>query len=234
MNDEASVDRALLIALRDVGKTFVSGDAAIKILEHVDLDIHRGESIAVTGKSGSGKSTLLHIIGALDRPTEGSVLFQGMNMADSTDKQLSRFRNLNIGFIFQSHLLLDDFNALENVCMPALIDGKPKSHVLGRAKELLERVGLAERLGHSPLKLSGGERQRVAICRALMNDPPIIIDDEPTGSLDEESGAQVADMLFTMVQQEHKALLLVSHDRQTAARCASLYVLHNRNLERVR
>ena len=220
-----------VISLRAVGKTFISGETPIHILEDIDFDIQSGQSIAVTGKSGSGKSTLLNIVGTLDRPTTGSVYFQGQDTSTLTDRELSQFRNTNIGFIFQSHLLLDDFNALENVCIPALIKGMRAQQARRRAVELLVRVGLEDRLSHSPLKLSGGERQRIAICRALMNNPPIIIADEPTGSLDEESSQQVADILFELVEEEHKAMLLVTHDRQTAQRCASMYLLQNRSLQ---
>ena len=230
MNDNRQ-ESSELLSLHKIGKTFKNGDRSICILDGIDLSIAVGESVAVTGKSGSGKSTLLNIAGTLDRPTTGTVMFKGENLSIADDVRLSLFRNIHIGFIFQSHLLLDDFTALENVCVPAMIAGLTMNKAKPRATMLLERVGLADRLGQSPLKLSGGERQRVAICRALMNNPDLLIADEPTGSLDEQASAQVADILFSLVQEEQKALLLVTHDRQTAKGCSAAYLLHNRILE---
>lgn len=223
-----------LIRLEDLGKYYLSAGKQLQILEQLQLTVLRGQSVAITGKSGSGKSTLLNIIGTLDRPTSGTFYFEGIDTATYDDQALSFFRNQKIGFVFQSHHLLEDFTALENVAIPALIAKVPKRKAMQRATLLLERVGLSERLKHVPSRLSGGERQRIAICRALMNDPPLLIADEPTGSLDEQSAAEVADLLFALVAEEEKTLLLVSHDRQTASRCAHTYLLsqgHLRSLE---
>lgn len=222
--------REELIRLENLGKYYQSAGETLQILEHLDLTILRGESLAITGKSGSGKSTLLNIIGTLDRPTSGSFFFEGVDTANYDDRDLSYFRNQKIGFIFQAHHLLEDFNALENIAIPALIAKMPKRKALERSAHLLERVGLSERAKHTPSRLSGGERQRIAICRALMNDPPLLIADEPTGSLDEQTAAEIADLLFALVAEEEKTLLLVSHDRQTASRCAQTYLLSHGRL----
>ncbi|MDD3941451.1 MAG: ATP-binding cassette domain-containing protein, partial [Sphaerochaetaceae bacterium] len=154
-----------LLQFRTVTKRFISGDSSLIILEGIDFGLEEGSSVAITGKSGCGKSTFLNIAGALDRPSEGSVLFKGKDLGGMGDRELSRFRNRHVGFVFQSHILLEDFSALENVCVPAMIRGAMRKEVTARATELLDRVGLAQRLHHKPGKLSGGERQRVAICR---------------------------------------------------------------------
>lgn len=222
-----------LLQFTSVSKAYKSGDSRLLILENLSLSIPRGVSIAVTGKSGSGKSTLLNIAGGLDRPTSGSVSFQGSVLGSMSDRELSEFRNRHIGFVFQSHILLDDFSALENVTVPALIRGVRSGIAQKRAVELLQRVGLEERMHHRPQKLSGGERQRVAICRALINDPAIIIADEPTGSLDEESSTGIERLLLDLVQEEQKTLLLVTHDAQLARQCSTVYLLHNRMIQEI-
>jgi len=219
-----------LMQFKQVSKTYQSGDTRLLILEDLSFTISRGVSIAVTGKSGSGKSTLLNIAGGLDRPTTGSVTFLGDTLGAMNDRELSEFRNRHIGFVFQSHILLDDFSALENVYIPSLIGGSKRKVAEHRAVELLERVGLADRMHHRPQKLSGGERQRVAICRALINDPDLIIADEPTGSLDEESSTGIERLLLELVQEEQKTLLLVTHDTQLARQCSTVYLLHNRTM----
>ncbi len=214
-----------------MSKKFLSGDSELLILEHIDLVLEMGRSVAITGKSGSGKSTLLNLVGGLDSPTSGAVYLRNRKLSDMRDKELSEFRNKNIGFVFQSHILLDDFSALENVCVPALIGGQSARVASQRAKELLDRVGLADRMNHRPQKLSGGERQRVAICRALINKPELIIADEPTGSLDEESSGEIERLLLDLVREEEKTLLLVTHDQQLAKKCDVVYLLHNRVLQ---
>ena len=220
-----------LITVSDVSKVYASGDSQLCILEQINVSLYRGQSVAITGKSGSGKSTLLNLIGGLDRPSSGSVAFLGRDLNDMHDRQLSEFRNRSIGFVFQSHILLDDFSALENVCVPALIRGERYTQALKRGKQLLQRVGLEQRMTHAPQKLSGGERQRVAICRALMNNPDLIIADEPTGSLDEESSKEIEQLLFDLVREQQQTLLLVTHDMQLAKRCDTVYVLHARMLQ---
>lgn len=220
-----------LLEFQSVSKSFPSGDTDLLILEQVDFLLEEGTSVAITGKSGSGKSTFLNIAGALDRPSGGTVLFKGEVLGDLNDRGLSRFRNRHIGFVFQSHILLDDFSALENVCVPALIHGTPHAVAVERARSLLRRVGLEQRINHRPNKLSGGERQRVAICRALINAPDLIIADEPTGSLDEESSEGIESLLMELVREEGKTLLMVTHDTQLASRCSTVYLLHNRMLQ---
>jgi len=220
-----------LLHFRGVSKEYTSGEKRLLILDNIDLSIKRGMSVAITGKSGCGKSTMLNLAGGLDSPTLGSVMFLGKDLARMNDRELSDFRNRQVGFIFQSHVLLDDFSALENVCIPALIAGGTLRQVRSRAASLLERVGLLDRMTHHPQKLSGGERQRVAICRALMNNPSLVIADEPTGSLDEEASLQIENLLMDMVREQGKTLLMVTHDTQLAHTCASVYLLHNRNLE---
>lgn len=220
-----------VLRLTHVSKKFLSGDSELLILEHIDLVLEMGRSVAITGKSGSGKSTLLNLVGGLDSPTSGAVYLRNRKLSDMRDKELSEFRNKNIGFVFQSHILLDDFSALENVCVPALIGGQSARVASQRAKELLDRVGLADRMNHRPQKLSGGERQRVAICRALINKPELIIADEPTGSLDEESSGEIERLLLDLVREEEKTLLLVTHDQQLAKKCDVVYLLHNRVLQ---
>ncbi|MDD2297319.1 MAG: ABC transporter ATP-binding protein [Sphaerochaetaceae bacterium] len=220
-----------LLRFESVTKTYISGESRLVILEDLDLSVPSGTSVAITGKSGSGKSTLLNLAGGLDKPTAGSVLFLGRNVGKMHDKALSAFRNRHIGFVFQSHILLEDFNALENVCVPALIRGDGRQATIQRATQLLKRVGLADRLDHRPQKLSGGERQRVAICRALINQPDLIIADEPTGSLDEASASDIETLLLEMVKEEGRTLLLVTHNPLLAARCSSVYLLQNRQLQ---
>lgn len=221
----------VLLEFKQVTKSFVSGDRSLMILEEIDFFLEAGTSVAITGKSGSGKSTFLNLAGALDKPTSGSVWFRGRNLVNLGDRHISAFRNRHIGFIFQSHILLDDFSALENVCIPALIGGMRANEVVKRSTALLERVGLGDRLHHKPNKLSGGERQRVAICRALVNGPELVIADEPTGSLDEEASEGIESLLMDMVKEEGKTLLLVTHDAQLAKRSSIVYLLHNRALQ---
>lgn len=221
----------LLMKFTGVSKTYTSGESRLSILEDIDFSLSEGASVAITGKSGSGKSTFLNLAGGLDTPSTGDVSFLGKVLKNMSDKELSDFRNRHIGFVFQSHILLDDFSALENVCIPSLISGQSQRKAATRAKELLDRVGLADRMDHRPNKLSGGERQRVAICRALINTPEILIADEPTGSLDEESSRDIETLLLDLVKERGRTLLLVTHDMQLASRCSVVYLLHNRELQ---
>ncbi len=222
-----------LLTFENVKKTYRSGERNLIILEDLTFSLQKGESVAVTGKSGSGKTTLLNLAGGLDRPDSGLISFRGERLSRMNDRKLSLYRNRHIGFIFQSHILLEDFTALENVMMPSLIQGSSRKEVRVRATHLLERVGLLDRKEHYPRKLSGGERQRVALCRALINDPSIIIADEPTGSLDEQSSAEVEALLFSLVQEEGRTLLMVTHDPSLARRCSSVYLLSHRNMESI-
>ena len=208
-------------------KAAEKGEDEITILQNLSLNVIEGQSTAIIGKSGSGKSTLLHIAGGLDSPSEGKVLCNGIDFASLDDRKRSELRNLHIGFIFQSNLLLEDFTALENVMAPALIAGKKEKECKDRAVELLNRLGLADRMNHIPGKLSGGEKQRVAICRALMNSPEVILADEPTGALDEENAGEVEQLLLDLVREEGRSLLLVTHNQDFAYRCDNVYLLKN-------
>lgn len=211
-------------------KAAEKGEEEITILQNLSLTVLSGQSTAIIGRSGSGKSTLLHIAGGLDSPSEGKVFCNGINFATLDDRRRSELRNLHIGFIFQANLLLEDFTALENVMAPALISGKKPAACRDRAMDLLQRLGLEERINHVPGKLSGGEKQRVAICRALMNEPEVILADEPTGALDEENAADVENLLLDLVKEEGRSLLLVTHNQDFAFKCDNVYLLRNRNL----
>ena len=219
-----------LVSITKRFKASEKGSDEITILQDLNLNIVQGESTAIIGKSGSGKSTLLHIAGGLDSPTDGKVICSGTDFATLDDKKRSLLRNRHIGFIFQANLLLEDFSALENVMAPALISGVKAKDCKDRAVELLERLGLADRMDHVPGKLSGGEKQRVAICRALMNKPEVILADEPTGALDEENASEVENLLLDLVREEGRSLLLVTHNQDFAFKCDNVYLLKNRNL----
>ena len=219
-----------LVSITKRFKASEKGSDEITILQDLNLNIVQGQSTAIIGKSGSGKSTLLHIAGGLDSPTDGKVICSGTDFATLDDKKRSLLRNRHIGFIFQANLLLEDFSALENVMAPALISGVKAKDCKDRAVELLERLGLADRMDHVPGKLSGGEKQRVAICRALMNKPEVILADEPTGALDEENASEVENLLLDLVREEGRSLLLVTHNQDFAFKCDNVYLLKNRNL----
>lgn len=216
-----------LIGITKRFKTSKNASDEITILNGIDLAIENGQSTAIIGKSGSGKSTLLHIAGGLDSPSEGRVFCNGTDFASLDDKKKSNLRNIHIGFIFQANLLLEDFTALENVMAPALISGKHPSECKARALELLQKLGLSDRINHTPGHLSGGEKQRIAICRALMNKPDVILADEPTGALDEENAQEVENLLLNLVKEEGRALLLVTHNHDFAFRCDNVYLLKN-------
>ncbi len=216
-----------LIGITKRFKTAEKGEGEITILNGIDLAIVQGQSTAIIGKSGSGKSTLLHIAGGLDSPSEGKVICSGTDFSTLDDKHRSNLRNMHIGFIFQANLLLEDFTALENVMAPALISGKKPSECRDRAVELLGKLGLEDRMNHIPGKLSGGEKQRVAICRALMNEPEVILADEPTGALDEENAMEVESLLLDLVKEEGRSLLLVTHNQDFAYKCDNVYLLKN-------
>ncbi len=205
-----------MIALRNLTKEYVDGPRVVRVLTGLDLDIAAGERVAIVGESGVGKSTLLHILGTLDRPTSGEVWFDGEDLATKSDHELAHFRNREVGFIFQFHHLLPDFTALENVMMPALIAGLGRDHARRRAVELLERVGLAARLDHKPGELSGGEQQRVAVARALIQEPRVVLADEPTGNLDPATAAGVQDLLIELNGERRLTLVVVTHSAALA------------------
>jgi lipoprotein-releasing system ATP-binding protein len=203
--------------IQAVGLSKSYGDGRrIEVLTDLSLSIAPGESVAILGQSGVGKSTLLHILGTLDRPTAGTVLFDGADLFRLSDREQAAFRNREIGFIFQFHHLLPDFTALENVMMPSLIEGRSAADAARCARELLERVGLAERLTHKPGELSGGEQQRVAVARAVAQSPRVILADEPTGNLDPDTGGAVHTLLMELNRERHITLVLVTHNEALA------------------
>ncbi len=210
---------SLPLEARSLVRTFVGGNGSeLRVLRGVDLRVQVGEAVSVTGASGAGKSTLLHLLGALDRPTSGEVFVDGTPLSGLDDEAIGGIRNHHIGFVFQFHHLLRDFTALENVMMPRLIAGQARSEAEDGARQLLESVGLGERLEHRPWQLSGGEQQRVAVARALANDPVVLLADEPSGNLDHRTSEQLHDLLFELRDSHDLAMVLVTHNRGLAAR----------------
>jgi lipoprotein-releasing system ATP-binding protein len=210
------------VRLAGVAKRFTGGAGEVEVLRGVDLELAAGESLAVTGPSGSGKSTLLHVIGTLDRPSAGTVEVAGERPFELPNDALARFRNRTVGFVFQEHYLLPQYSVLENVLVPALAfrDGARDPAVRERARELVDRVGLGHRLEHRPAELSGGERQRVAVARALVMSPRLVLCDEPTGSLDRATAGDVAGLLHELHRRERTVLVVVTHSEELAATCA--------------
>ncbi|MBP3742620.1 MAG: ABC transporter ATP-binding protein [Treponema sp.] len=218
-----------IVSIKNLEKTYVSDSETLTVLHDLNLEVEEGSKIAIVGESGSGKSTLLNIISGIDRPTSGSVQAGKWNVEKLSEAAISEYRSTFIGLIFQFHYLLKDFTALENVYMPSLIAGKNKKESIELAKQLLEDVGVADRMNHLPSQLSGGERQRVAAARALINDPQLILADEPTGNLDPANAEKIGELLFSMVEKYQKTLLLVTHDLHLAERADScLRILEGR------
>lgn len=205
-----------LLSVKNLHKSFVEGGEEIRVLQGLDLELKAGERLAVIGESGVGKSTLLHVLGTLDRPTAGEILYQGKEIPLDDEIALAHFRNREIGFVFQFHYLLPDFTALENVTFPALIQGVEAQRARREAMQLLEKVGLKDRMQHRPGKLSGGEQQRVAVARSVILQPKLILADEPTGSLDLRIGAEVQDLLFQLNEEKGIALIVATHNREFA------------------
>jgi lipoprotein-releasing system ATP-binding protein len=209
-----------LVDVRDLTKDYEEGDNVARVLKGVDLEIERGELVALLGPSGSGKSTLLNILGTLMRPTSGQLKVLGESLIGADDLILTEFRNLHVGFVFQAHLLLPDFTALENVVFPAAArHGRERSQDLARAAELLNRVGLSDRRDYLASKLSGGQKQRVAVARSLMNTPELVLADEPTGNLDRESADKVMELIAEINRDDGTGFLISTHDEKIAARC---------------
>ncbi|MDR1029362.1 MAG: ABC transporter ATP-binding protein [Treponema sp.] len=217
----------LLVQVKDLVKDYKSGTETLHILRGISLEVFQGSSVAVSGQSGSGKSTFLNILGGLDRSDAGSVEVAGLDITGLSESSLSLYRRDRIGFIFQFHYLLKDFTALENVMIPAYIAGMKKKHALEKARLLLAEVHLDTRLHHFPSALSGGERQRVAVARALVNDPDLILADEPTGNLDPDNSATVAELLYAAAEKWGKTLMVVTHDETVACRAMYRYTLES-------
>jgi len=207
-----------LLTVRDVHKSYVLGKRSLEVLRGVTLTVNRGEFLALRGASGAGKSTLLHLLGGLDTPNAGQIWFQSVNLALLSPRALARFRNLKVGFIFQAYHILPELDALENVCLPARMARLDASVAEPRGRELLERVGLGARMDHKPYELSGGEQQRVAVARALINEPELVLADEPTGNLDSHTGQEIVDLLYTLGAERRTTLVIATHDAQVAAR----------------
>lgn len=205
-----------LIRIVDLYKSYYDGESELPVLQGVNLEIYMSELLAIVGASGVGKSTLLHIIGTLDRPTAGNVLYDEQNVFTLSDTELARFRNKEIGFVFQFHHLLPEFTALENVAMGALITSSNNKTIYKEAESLLDYVGLSERLSHYPSQLSGGERQRVAIARSLMNQPKVVLADEPTGNLDRRSSDAVLELLWDLNAKSGQTFVIVTHNQELA------------------
>ena len=215
-----------LIEIRDLVRSFDTGGGTIEVLKGVDFDIVRGDRIAIVGQSGVGKSTLLHILGTLDHPTSGTLRFRGENVFDRSREALSDLRGRFLGFVFQFHHLLPEFSAIENVMMPGLIQGIGPEEMRVRSETMLLDVGLAHRVDQAVGKLSGGERQRVAVARALVLDPPLVLADEPTGNLDPTTGDQVAELLFDMNRTRGTTLVVVTHSKRMADQLGRVLVLN--------
>ncbi|PXX23388.1 ABC transporter ATP-binding protein [Hoylesella shahii] len=201
-----------MITIKSITKSFGS----LQVLKGIDLQINKGEVVSIVGPSGAGKTTLLQIIGTLDRPDGGEVVVDGIEVGSLSSKKLSDFRNQHLGFIFQFHQLLPEFTALENVMIPAYIAGKKKSEAMQRANELLDFLGLADRANHKPAELSGGEKQRVAVARALMNEPAVVLADEPSGSLDSKNKAELHQLFFDLRDKFGQTFVIVTHDEELA------------------
>ena len=206
-----------LVSARSLSKSYTMGRRTLEVLRAVDLDVARGEFLALRGASGAGKSTLLHLIGGLDAPNAGEIRFDGQNLAEFSESELTHFRNRRVGFVFQAYHLLPELTALENVCLPARVARISADTAEKRGRELLSRVGLQERTAHKPFELSGGEQQRVAIARALINEPELLLADEPTGNLDSRTGGEIIELLKSLRAEKHMTLAIATHDANVAA-----------------
>jgi ABC-type lipoprotein export system ATPase subunit len=207
----------MLLSAHGLKKTYAIGKRSLEVLRGVDVEISRGDFLALRGASGAGKSTLLHLIGGLDTLNEGEIFFAGEKLSDFSEGQLTDFRNRRVGFVFQAYHLLPELTALENVCLPARVARRSVDEITKRAGELLTRVGLADRMDHKPSELSGGEQQRVAIARALINDPILLLADEPTGNLDSHTGGEIMELLKGLRDEKQMTLVIATHDSKVAA-----------------
>jgi lipoprotein-releasing system ATP-binding protein len=221
-----------LVSVQQLFKTYGNGAKQVEVLRGIDLTFSQGERVAIVGASGVGKTTLLHILGTLDRPTSGRVLYEGKDIFTLNEKELAHFRNREIGFVFQFHHLLPEFSALENTMMPCLIQGLSKKEGTSRAESILSLVGLKDRLPHKPGELSGGEQQRVAVARALVLDPKVLLADEPTGNLDTKTGEAVFDLLQDINQMKGVTLIIVTHNLKLADRMSrQIHLIDGKTVE---
>ena len=217
-----------LIRMRGIVKRFYIGQPnELEILHGIDLDVSEGEFVSIVGASGSGKSTLMNMIGVLDRPTEGTYWLDGTDVQDAEDDELSQIRNRKIGFVFQNFNLISRTNALRNVELPMMYAGVPQKKRTKRAEELLDLVGMADRMEHQPNELSGGQKQRVAIARAMANDPAIILADEPTGALDSKTGRMVMDLFHRLNREQGKTIVLITHNQELAAETGRILTMRD-------
>lgn len=211
------MEKKVILSAKDVKKSYkITKNSSLQVLKGIDLEIFDGEIVAIVGKSGTGKSTLLHILGTLDKPDSGEVLFEGSNVFAMKERQISEFRNKSLGFIFQFHHLLPEFTAIENVMIASMISGKRNE---AKAKELMKEVGITDRENHKPSEISGGEAQRVAIARALINSPKLVLADEPTGNLDTENAEAIIELLFNLRDKFNHTFVIVTHNDEFAERC---------------
>jgi lipoprotein-releasing system ATP-binding protein len=216
-----------LVRTIELKKSYFDGPRVLPVLKGLNLTVSRGEAVSIIGASGAGKTTLLHLLGALDRPTAGEIVFDGKPYSEQRDSDLARIRNRHIGVIYQFHHLLPEFNALENVMIPALIAEQNKGEIREHACDTLSQVGLSERLTHRPARLSGGEQQRVALARALINNPDLVLADEPTGDLDLQTGAAMIELIWQHTVGSGKSLIIVTHDPDIAAKANRCFRLHD-------
>jgi lipoprotein-releasing system ATP-binding protein len=223
-----------VIQAEGLTKSYAAPGGALTVLHNLSLNLRRGSITAIVGASGAGKSTLLHVLGTLDRPTQGKVLYDGRDLFQLPPKEVSKFRNRSVGFVFQFHHLLPEFSALENVMMPGLVARRPRADLETQAANLLARVGLAERKDHRPAELSGGEQQRVAVARALVNEPLVLLADEPSGNLDRASSELLHDLLEGLVREKGQTTLVATHDERLAVRADEVYRLEGGTLHLVR
>jgi ABC-type lipoprotein export system ATPase subunit len=214
-----------LLSAKGVHKTYLLGKRTLEVLRGVDLELGRGDFLALRGASGAGKSTLLYMLGGLDAPNQGEIRLAGRNLATLSRRELAQLRTKEVGFIFQAYYLLPELDALENVCLPARMARTPAAQAEARGRELLARVGLEERMEHKPYELSGGEQQRVAIARAMINEPDLILADEPTGNLDSHTGEEIIDLLVTLRAEKQTTLIIATHDARVAARAPKVIEL---------
>ena len=215
----------VLLAAKGLHKTYTLGRRSLEVLRGVDLELGRGEFLALRGASGAGKSTLLHLLGGLDTPNQGEILLAGRRLSGLGRRELARLRSKEVGFIFQAYYLLPELDALENVCLPARMARTSAAGAERRGRELLARVGLGERLEHKPYELSGGEQQRVAIARAMINQPDLILADEPTGNLDSRTGEDIIELLCALRDEKQTTLIMATHDARVAARAPKVLEL---------